>query len=188
MKVSQIFLLLVPAIGIVFLSTQGGAQSNTSVSPSSVGSLGEVKSSVLKEAQFQKLNGTGWVLMDGRSIKGTDLAALGFGLETADGPAMPDARGVFLRGVNGERSGETGDVDIKRSVGTYQSDAVQEHQHQYADCSFGGHLNDRGKPNKSEDNDGAFETRTSQGVTGAKVSEETRPRNIAVYFYIKVND
>ena len=54
--------------------------------------LGCVEQSILTEAQFQNVNGPNWVLCDGRSIVGSQLAKL-TGISNA-----PDLRGVFLRG------------------------------------------------------------------------------------------
>lgn len=84
------------------------------------------------------------------------------------------------------------------------------HTHKYLEHAFGHDLNDRGEPNKSEDNDGVElerETRPSGNhthfvtITGGKTSSagehshaireggdmETRPNNIGVYYMIRIN-
>lgn len=71
--------------------------------------LGEVKSSVLTEAQFQSLKGTGWVLAHGQAVDRTvyaDLYALiGDTYGAGDGSTtfnLPDLRERYIRGASGE--------------------------------------------------------------------------------------
>jgi len=84
------------------------------------------------------------------------------------------------------------------------------HNHSYQEHAFGHDLNDRGEPNKSEDNDGLELTRKtgnngnhnhsvsiSSGTTGESGTHsheikkggdsETRPNNIGVYYMIRIN-
>lgn len=59
-------------------------------------SIGSVKQSMLDEATFQSIHGTGWVLMDGRDLSVTNP---GSAYQTLTGQSvLPDARGQFLRG------------------------------------------------------------------------------------------
>lgn len=55
--------------------------------PNDTHQIGDVKTSILTEVEFQSLYGTTWALMDGRNIAGSDLAVL-TGLSS-----LPDARG-----------------------------------------------------------------------------------------------
>lgn len=65
-----------------------------SISQGDLNPVGMIVQSMLTEAQFQALNGTSWVLMDGRSVAGSSYA-------TVTGSAtIPDARGMVLRGRN----------------------------------------------------------------------------------------
>lgn len=57
----------------------------------SVFGLGSIQQSILTEAQFQSMMGTGWVAMKGQSIAGS-LLDKAFGIST-----LPDARSRFLR-------------------------------------------------------------------------------------------
>jgi len=58
-------------------------------------SIGSVKQSMLDEATFQSIHGTGWVLMDGRDLSVTNP---GSAYQTLTGQSvLPDARGQFLR-------------------------------------------------------------------------------------------
>jgi hypothetical protein len=61
------------------------------INENAITQIGDIMPSILNEAQFQALRSTAWILCDGRSIAGSDLATL-TGLTNA-----PDARGRFLR-------------------------------------------------------------------------------------------
>lgn len=112
---------------------------------------------------------------------------------------VPDLRGKFIRGLNvidmlndptqPFDNQKYGDPDNNRNVGDYQSDAIIEHTHDYTVGNY----------YKLADTD------TEQTFTGADQNQrlvtkganlgnpeqknqfESRPRNIAVYFYIKIN-
>ena len=80
--------------------------------------VGAILQSRLTEAQFQAINGTSWVLMDGRSIVGSKLADI-TGITNLD-----DARGLILRGKNNGRSDGAQNPDGDLAIGTYQSDNI----------------------------------------------------------------
>lgn len=100
------------------------AQSNpqkisaTQIVANGSGTLGDVKYSILAPTQFQKLNGNEWRLMDGQSIVGTKLSQM------TGKSALPDARGMFIRGMNANREFPFGDLDGNRPVGSEQNDMV----------------------------------------------------------------
>lgn len=121
---------------------------------------------------------------DGRSVVGSDYSEV-----TKEREAI-DLRGRFLRGLNviygiGQRlpfnPKEEGDPEVTRQMGDYQADAFKSHTHQYTDRQEGN------GPNQADDgNDVGFskiETKTTSGTGG----EETRPRNVAVYYYMRIN-
>lgn len=82
------------------------------------GFLGEIKSSVLTEIQFQARRGSGWVLMIGQDITGSDYE-VSFSVTT-----LEDMRGHFPRVWAND-----GGVDSGRSIGSAQGDATQDHRH-----------------------------------------------------------
>lgn len=96
-----------------FTSNTGtfGSYRSAVIDPSPVGSIAE---SMLTEAQFQALNGTGWVLADGRSVVGS-MYAMATGFTT-----IPDLRGVFRRGKNNGRADGNQDPAGERSLGAFQ--------------------------------------------------------------------
>lgn len=142
------------------------------------GILGDVKNSILDPQKFVRLNGAGWVLMDGRNINNSDLFHL-------TGMTMiPDARGVFIRSMNENRDTNLGDTEGNRSVGVYQTDEVKQHNHQYTDIF---NPDDVESDNSSERAAGVRENAVVK-TTSDYGGKETRPRNIALYTYIKVNN
>lgn len=132
--------------------------------------IGDVVMSVLNEAQFQAERGTGWVLMDGRSVIGSEY-------ETVTGNSnIPDARGRYLRmqdhgaGVN-----PAGNI----TPGNTQADENASHQHIVSGFQFGG------GPNTGLiwGNGGSGAT----FVTSASGGAETRPRTIIVNVFIRID-
>lgn len=162
----------------------------------SEGAIGDVKYSVLPPDKFKEENGNGWVLMDDKvPITNSDL-------ESKHGiKEIPDARGLFIRSLNGTRNDDKADPYLKennkaRLMGDYQMDAVGKHTHpinmrtgymlalgavgvvQEASIFVGdrpawGHPNGYG---------GLTATDNQLPIT------ESRPKNISLYTYIKINE
>ena len=151
-----------------------------------LGALGDVKYSVLKETEFQRMNGTGWILMDGRDINNTDLCKLGNVCK------ILDARGEFIRGWNQDRI--DGDPFQKennkeRTLSDYQDDALQNHTHDSMQTISGSVGADKGYIARGTKDYQIGGTIGKAKVNGAQSSEyETRPKNISLYIYIKVNN
>lgn len=172
--------------------------------------IGDVKHSVLTEAQFQELHGTTWVLMKGQSITGSDLAAVS-GITT-----LPDARGVFIRGKNNGRADGNQDPDGERAVGNLQGQQFGSHSHGgavggvdrslnhyhnsgvYYDSvggggvSFGQQQSDNPTPITTSYIAGTLSGSTNSDLQhahsiSAEGGNETRPRNIALNTFIKIN-
>lgn len=147
--------------------------------------IGTIVSSMLTEAQFTAANGTDWVLADGRSVPGTSYA-------NSISANVPDLRGVFLRGANLGRKGELGDPSGDRALGSYQADMIKFHQHEInRSQNGGGEDNYVGASGQRQQNTGWPRAKTNfMDVDGKAVDErqasETRPRNVAVNFYIRV--
>ena len=177
---------------------------------------------------LDELKKQGWLPCNGEAVNRGDFKSLfdqigeswgrGDGVHTFN---LPDLRGVFLRGVNQERADAFADPEAARrrssssggnpgnQVGSYQSDNVQTHSHQWGEYTSGGHLKSwnstfmdtnaliRGASKqiplgaKSRDDDymdvanvgGGFWTKPAPpvGVAGT----ETHPRNAYVNYIIK---
>lgn len=144
--------------------------------------VGSIVASMLTEAQFQGINGSDWVLADGRSVAGTIY-------ETATGSStVPDLRGMALRGKNNGRSDGNQDPGGERALGNFQNDAMQGHFHgitTYSTNLGGGSLPGTAQNTPQSTSTGAAIT---DGVNGTpRTASETRVKNIAVNYFIKVS-
>ncbi len=142
----------------------------------SAGALGDIVASLLTPAQFQMERGAGWVLCDGSSVVGTK-----FGTKYWAGNTLPDLRGQFLRGFNNGRKDSYADPDgdMKHPLGAQQDDQFRQHPHTIPAPVGGGSI-----PGGIQPVITGFAGNTSTGFTGG---DETRPRNVAVNFYCRVN-
>jgi hypothetical protein len=160
--------------------------------------LGTIISSVLNYDQFndaiREARGchvnSSYAPCDGRSVAGSSLAPI---LQQNTGStSVPDLRGKFIRGLNIFHSPGQNPFDVNMSdpdglnrvPGQYQPDSIEKHSHSYTHFD-GGVVSDY-----SDDKD---HRKASYGnMVGATTNEvgkadETRPRNVSVYFYIKIN-
>lgn len=208
--------------GFTFWKTIGGFFTNTSagfggfnsfdvalgfISRENVKPIGMIMSSMLTESQFQAINGTGWVLTDGRSVAGTSYAAI------TGSNNVPDLRGMALRGKNNGRVDGNQDPDGERGLGAFQSHnfashnhgantATQNNDHQHiggfagvtATATFGvattgvaGNINVQN--GVSSDNHAITSGTTSNHTHGVPFEggNENRMRNVAVNYFIRVN-
>ncbi len=152
--------------------------------------IGDVKISILPPDVFNQTQEGNWVVMDGKYLsEDTNLYKIMDSnskidlLPTRNGKTIiPDLRGKFIRSMN--INGEGNDPEKNRTVGSYQADRIIQHQHTgyfpvNSGYSFEHHqVNSRLK--------GQSNTKSTGGVTGAKSTTETRPKNIALYTYIKI--
>ncbi|MEJ1242526.1 hypothetical protein WBG78_30540 [Chryseolinea sp. T2] len=139
------------------------------------GFLGDIRMSILHPATFEKEH-PGWVLMAGQKVE------LNWELGTLGVTQLPDARGNFLRGMNMGRDGDTGDPDGDvRSVGSFQQDDFKRHNHRIPIYLQHGNWS-------SDGNNWATQTNYAPETCAIfnEGGNETRPKNICVYVYIKV--
>ncbi len=179
------------AIGVVLVLP-------VSVSATDIFPIGTVMPAIIEESFFQTQMGTEWVLMDGRCINKTNnLIPHLDGAKCSDNQnqvQLPDARGKFLRMADTD-SGN--DPDAPRILGSYQGDGFKSHNH-------GGGEHKHYFRTSSGYNGANPASDVSPGGTGYKDSspvnytsgsgniidnnggEETRPKNIAVNYFIKI--
>lgn len=149
-----------------------------------VAGIGDIRASILDESAFQAQNGSEWILADGRPIGGSDLAAL-----TGSGVA-PDLRGVFLRGKDNGK-GLTSDV----ATGTYSADTFASHSHGGSSTATESTITitgptwcytlDSASPSTPKNVNKV--TFGSSSVSSAG-SSETKPKNVTVNYFIKINN
>jgi len=136
--------------------------------------IGDVKYSILEPGSFIPLN-PGWTLLTKQNLEPTSpLGSLGV-------TQLPDGRGVFIRSMNMDRPADEGDADGNRPRGSFQKDAFANHSHPIKRASPGDNGGLLGG-NVAAMLAGTFSTESSP--TGGN---ETRPKNIALYLYIKIN-
>lgn len=153
--------------------------------------IGMIVPSMLTEAQFQSLNGSSWVLAQGQTATGTAYASI-TGQST-----VPDLRGMFLRGKNNGRADGQQDPGGERTVGNLQGQATAKNGLAISDPGHTHSLTNRNAGIPGSGNGVAAATAASGGTTdvswsGTGVSlgagdAETRPKNVAVNYFIKVN-
>lgn len=116
---------------------------------------------------------SGWVEMKGQSTASyTELRAL-------IGGTIPDMRGVFARGWDHGRG-----VDSGRSLRSYQADELKSHNHTQNIPLDGVGGGDMQSLRNSDNRDENWRTHGTTNYTGGT---ETRPKNIALMYIIKVN-
>ncbi len=161
--------------------------------------IGTIISSTLKYSTFLEANRIKptdnmekaiWVPCDGR-----DVRASTYGKYVG---SVPDLRGLFLRNVNDYNVPFDGVGKVKTeranpdniSAGIFQPDAFQGHKH-FSENT----LVRKGKddlPNQPDQRPKQEGANNSAGVYDAgfgkpRISSETRPKNMTVYYYIKIN-
>jgi len=142
--------------------------------------VGDVVYSILDSTHFIQEHGTGWVVMRGQALNpATSRLAHDYGVGSA-----PDARGVFLRGMNLGRDVNTGDADGDRgAVGAPQADQVGPHNHRISVAV----LNWESGGSYGLDYIASRLPNVNAPSTDGLKTRETRPRNIALYIYLKVD-
>lgn len=149
--------------------------------------IGMIIPSMLTEAQFQALNGTSWVLAQGQTATGTAYASI-TGQST-----IPDLRGMFLRGKNNGRVDGNQDSGGERALGSFQSDALQNINATWqsgtanASNTSGAVTATAGSASDPQGTGRAHGIFTFDAANVARTATETRSRNIAVNYFIKVN-
>lgn len=161
--------------------------------------VGSVVHSMLTEAQFQAIKGSGWVLMDGRDVTGSSYAGL------VGNNTLPDARGLFLRAKNNLRLDGKQNPDGDLVLGTFTADKTAPnglatasdgaHQHYLGDvkgnfwdqaANYTNALNADGTPlNDIEpDSYSASAGAHTHSITG---DNETAPNALTVNIFIRIN-
>lgn len=135
-----------------------------------------------------------WIPADGRSIEGS-LLSKKTGMTVA-----PDLRGRFIRGLNiiygtGQPPLDKDKADVNgenRKAGDYQGDEFRAHDHK-ATGKLGTNVTGTNKTLDVEEGDDKYNSDPNFAQKDVKIDvknsggDETRPKNIAVYFYIKIN-
>ena len=137
--------------------------------------LGTIISSALTESQMNTINSK-FYLCNGQSCVGTNYASL------TSNSVVPDLRGQFLRGLDG-----SGIVDPGRTLLGSQQDELKSHRHTVTLGSIeeeGGSRDPGGYPQIDLSD---LTSNTAADTISFSGGAETRPKNIAINYFIKVN-
>lgn len=129
---------------------------------------------------------TGWLECDGRILSINDYKVLYDVIgqnyktlntfDTISGFQIPDMRGLFVRGWDNTKG-----VDSGRSLGSTQDDLLKNHTH--STDLVRGYLQSNANTNTPE---GVWGGGTTGSVDGGLGGSETRPKNIALIYCIKI--
>jgi hypothetical protein len=132
-----------------------------------------------------------WAPADGRSVGASKYT------RKTGKSELPDLRGVFMRGLNqfdpfyaGQVPNIQKDEEDGRIAGSFQQDAFQGHKHFVEDNVV--KTGNRDLPNMPDQRPNQKSAQNSAGKFDAgygkpRLSTETRPKNVAVYYYIRIN-
>ncbi len=156
--------------------------------------VGSVRAALLNESAFASAGGdpstfnastSKWALADGRNVAGSRFATL------SGGTTVPDLRGLFLRGLNvGRADGLQDTAGGGRVAGDYQGDAFASHNHTNGAYAFLSRTNPGfGTTGALTDGTGVGEPdiQSVAPLLAAGSGSETRSRNAAVYYYVRIN-
>jgi len=131
--------------------------------------IGTVQASMLDEAEFQAEINNKWILADGRLVTGSDYEAL-----TTENN-VPDLRGQFLRGKNNGRVDGEENPGGDLALGDLQQGLVGPHSIPFESTG-------------SQAFSGIISTPYGARVGNSNIGgDETRPRNMTVNYFIKIN-
>jgi hypothetical protein len=195
MKIKIFVVLLISTLGFIsFIST-----SSAVANPSTEGArIGDVRISVLPPAIFEEDN-SGWVLMDGRNVEGSAYA------ERTLIDTVPNSKNRFIRGMGGTYNFADGEGlnGRPREVGSFQTFSTAEptgglsvtggnHVHPYQ-LYYSDGTNTPAHVDPSPGEFGTYLSKTQEtsgegghSHTSGDWDNETRPDNISLYFYIKI--
>lgn len=156
--------------------------------------IGDVKYSILPPNTFNKTQKGSWVLLDGKPMaEDQKLYALleqEFLLDNfkdANGVyTLPDARGNFIRSMN--VNGQGNDPQAGRLVGSYQADALKTHQHSLQNTIYKHGRSFKGDDDRDHTLKHAYGSVWAQRTNDTGDANESRPKNITLYCYIKVSN
>jgi len=165
--------------------------------------IGTIISSMLDFDSFNKLTNnnenTGadvwsfkskWAPCDGRPVGGSKYNVWA----GAVGANAPDLRGVFLRGLNQFAPDEPTSVSANqkdpetKKAGEFQNDDLKSHTHTLKIPQFyGSSATPAGGPGVAGNNYLTYTTSTQTTGDATHPGDETRPKNVSIYYYIRIN-
>jgi hypothetical protein len=162
--------------------------------------VGTIVASVLEYKSFLKANGLEtidnekmdialWIPCDGRKESKSKYSSY-------SGGNIPDLRGVFLRGINDYGVVFPGVVTVSnsqrnpenKSASEFQTDEFMSHTHEARmSRNYGSNTNSMAANNGGTGGDNVPNSGNGIINTTSMGGQETRPKNVTVYYYIKIN-
>ncbi|HTG33575.1 MAG TPA: hypothetical protein VLB76_11670 [Thermoanaerobaculia bacterium] len=153
--------------------------------------VGSIFTSTFTPAEFAQAAGdptifdpakSKWALADGSQVVGSRYHVL------SNGKSLSDLRGLFLRGMNHGRTDKWRDPEDNREAGKPQPDQFQTHGHKQAKYA------ERARYKGGDDlygypalDFGPVEPTALSPDAEVRHGSETRPANVAVFYYIRIN-
>lgn len=158
--------------------------------------------SILPSEYTTPIESFGWMVCDGRKFLVSEypelFAVLGYLYGGENGEFnVPDYRGLFLRGVDGDANNDPDKSSRKNvnnnpddGVGSKQEDALQTHQHEYNEVPTTPNLmqGDKGQTIAALPTTGLTGTPTNTSGNVRTSDGETRPKNVYVHYIIKFSN
>ena len=148
--------------------------------------VGTIIHSMLTLTQFQSIYGTNWVLADGSDATNSMYALI------TGNTTVPDARGLFLRAAGTHGTLKTANnTAFSATLGSSQNDQTQGHMHYYT--VYNGGFTGWGAQSYQNNTSpiastGGVTSPITDGTNGnPRTGNETRPANLAVSIFIKIN-
>ncbi len=183
MKAASFSFNTIEALNITPLTLLAKNSANSQTIP-----VGTIVASILDYNTFLNVNGFDinsasdmskviWIPCDGRKLNTSKYANFGI---------VPDLRGVFLRGINDYSVNYPG-VSIvsedrknpeNKNAGDFQNHQLEKHSHYYNGRSNAGYMSGAGQSHPQNG---------SQDLVSYTGGAETRPKNVTVYYYLKIN-
>lgn len=153
------------------------------------GAVGDVKYSFLNPTQFAAQNGDCWVPLDGASLAGTKLGMI-TGIST-----LPNAGGLFVRAQEFSNSPNNDpDRTTSSTIGTIQDDGFKSHTHSVEQVTINGRDDDNDPTGSGNFDMGQTNSAIRHEVTipsspntGSSGGSETRPKNLNLWIYVRIN-
>ena len=97
---------------------------------------------------------------------------------------IENLQGYFLRGL--DKSGKIDPHGKQRSLGSKQKDALEQHIHHMTETITAAHAGNKAGNQGYQVGPKSSNFDKTQGIASDTISTETRPKNIAVNYYIKI--
>ena len=190
-----LFIILLSLLNVTFANVEKGSQISAKKFNESSLSIGTIQTSLLTENQFQSLQGSCWVKMQGQDVSTSDYGQLK--KDSANNQdlvvLLPNSSGRFLRDSGGyaEPLGKVQDDAIRNITGEVKSTSTNEFVLGEENITGSGAFEMLPSISQYNPTKGSATTQSRGFKFDAgnvvPVAEENRPKNLTVNMFIKIN-